>query len=65
VPAYASVSEAEFLDHKWQAKNSITNIAKLLAALKGWCRRRSSRTRMRGFERAPIRERCRLLLVAD
>ena len=33
IPAYANVSEAEFLDHKWQAKNSITNIGKLLAAL--------------------------------
>ena len=30
VPAYAGVSEAEFLDHKWQAKNSITNVGKLL-----------------------------------
>ena len=32
IPAYAAVSEAEFLDHKWQAKHSITNISKLLAA---------------------------------
>ena len=33
IPAYANVSEAEFLDHKWQAKHSITNVAKLMAAL--------------------------------
>src|SRR5690348_7435426 len=35
VPAYAAVTEAEFLDHKWQAKHSITQPPKLLAALKG------------------------------
>ena len=35
IPAYANVTEAEFLDHHWQAKHSITNIRKLLAALQG------------------------------
>src|SRR5690349_25127113 len=35
IPAYAGVSEAEFLDHKWQAKSSITNVGKLLATVKG------------------------------
>jgi lysine 2,3-aminomutase len=33
VPAYASVTEEQFLDHNWQAKNSITSPAKLLAAV--------------------------------
>src|SRR5262249_57017552 len=33
IPAYAGVSEEQFLDHKWQAKSSITNVAKLLAAV--------------------------------
>ncbi len=33
IPAYAGVSEETFLDHKWQAKSSITNVAKLLAAV--------------------------------
>jgi len=33
IPAYASVSEEQFLDHKWQAKSSITNVAKLLQAV--------------------------------
>ena len=33
IPAYANVTEAEFLDHKWQAKHTITNLAKLIAAL--------------------------------
>ncbi|HEY6878861.1 MAG TPA: hypothetical protein VI299_12615, partial [Polyangiales bacterium] len=30
VPAYAHVSRAEFLDDKWQARNSITRPEKLL-----------------------------------
>src|SRR5690348_5898596 len=33
IPAYASVTEEQFLDHNWQAKNSITNPAKLLATV--------------------------------
>ncbi|HSS39453.1 MAG TPA: KamA family radical SAM protein, partial [Polyangia bacterium] len=35
IPAYAQISEAEFLDHKWQAKHSVTNVPKLLAAVSG------------------------------
>ena len=35
VPAYAEVGEAEFLDHRWQAKHTITKIPKLLEALAG------------------------------
>ena len=33
IPAYAAVTEEQFLDHNWQAKNSITSPAKLLAAV--------------------------------
>ncbi len=33
IPAYRLVDEATFLDHTWQAKNSITNPAKLLQAV--------------------------------
>jgi lysine 2,3-aminomutase len=54
VPAYAQVSEAEFLDHKWQAKNSITNIPKLLATLKGLVSDAFIADAQRGFERAPM-----------
>src|SRR5258708_24641106 len=32
---YAHVDESLFLDHSWQARNSITNIEKLQAALSG------------------------------
>jgi lysine 2,3-aminomutase len=54
IPAYAGVSEAEFLDHKWQAKNSITNISKLLAALSGLVSDSFIADAQRGFERAPM-----------
>lgn len=33
IPAYAEVGEEQFLDHLWQARNSITKPAKLLDAL--------------------------------
>ena len=35
IPAYREISDAQFLDHRWQAKHSITNVPKLLAALEG------------------------------
>lgn len=34
IPAYAEVTEEQFLDHRWQAKNTITRPAKLLEALR-------------------------------
>jgi len=54
VPSYANVSEAEFLDHKWQAKHSITNIGKLLATLEGLVSEGFIADAQRGFERAPM-----------
>src|SRR3954447_25726774 len=54
IPSYANVSEAEVLDHKWQAKHSITNIAKLLAALEGLVSDAFIADAQRGFERAPM-----------
>ncbi len=54
VPAYASVGEAEFLDHKWQAKSSITNIHKLLAALRGLVSEDFIKDAERGFASAPM-----------
>ncbi len=35
IPAYRDVTEAQFLDHNWQAKNSITKIDKLIATVQG------------------------------
>ena len=54
IPAYAQVTRAEFLDHKWQAKHSITNIAKLLATLEGLVSEGFIADARGGFERAPM-----------
>ena len=54
IPAYGGVSEAEFLDHRWQAKHSITNINKLLAALEGLVSESFVADAQRGFEKAPM-----------
>jgi lysine 2,3-aminomutase len=54
IPAYAEISEPEFLDHRWQAKNSITNIKKLLETLKGLVSDAFIADAERGFERAPM-----------
>jgi len=54
IPAYADVGPAEFLDHKWQAKHSITNIPKLLATLSGLVSEEFVADAQRGFERAPM-----------
>src|SRR5262249_16309320 len=54
IPAYAAVSEAEFLDHRWQAKHSITNIPKLLATVSGLVSDAFVADAQRGFERAPM-----------
>jgi lysine 2,3-aminomutase len=54
IPAYAGVSEAEFLDHSWQAKHSITNIPKLLAAVKGLVPEDFFADAEAGFKGAPM-----------
>jgi lysine 2,3-aminomutase len=54
VPAYAGISAAEFLDHTWQAKHSITNIPKLLAALKGLVSDAFIADAEAGFKQAPM-----------
>src|SRR6201999_461921 len=33
IPAYRKVDEATFLDHNWQAKSSITRVAKLVETI--------------------------------
>jgi len=54
VPAYAAVTEAEFLDHRWQAKHSITKIPKLLEALRGLVSDDFIKDAEGGFARAPM-----------
>ena len=54
IPSYAGVSEAEFLDHRWQAKHSITNARKLLDAIKGLAPESFFQDAEAGFARAPM-----------
>lgn len=54
IPAYASVTEEQFLDHNWQAKHTITNPAKLLAALQNLVSPQFIEDAEQGFKRAPM-----------
>jgi lysine 2,3-aminomutase len=54
IPAYKDVTEAQFLDHKWQAKHSITKPKKLLAALEGLVSEAFIEDAARGFARSPM-----------
>ena len=54
IHAYSKVSEADFLDHQWQAKNSITNIPRLLTALEGLVSPEFIRDAENGFQHAPM-----------
>ena len=54
IPAYSEIDEATFLDHKWQAKNSITKPDKLLAALQGLVPQSFYDDVAEGFKRAPM-----------
>lgn len=54
IPAYANVTEEQFLDHNWQAKNSITNPAKLLAAVKELVPSTFIEDAEQGFKHSPM-----------
>jgi lysine 2,3-aminomutase len=54
IPAYANVSEEQFLDHTWQAKNSITKPAKLFDLLAGQLDEAFIDDVKSGFARAPM-----------
>lgn len=54
IPAYAEISEAQFLDHTWQAKHTITNVQKLLKALEGLVSPAFIEDAEQGFARAPM-----------
>ena len=54
IPAYANVDEATFLDHSWQAKSSITNPQKLLAAVQDLVPQSFYDDVAEGFHRAPM-----------
>lgn len=54
IPAYRNVSEQDFLDHKWQARNSITKPAKLLEALQELVPQSFYEDVAAGFRRSPM-----------
>lgn len=54
IPAYRDVSEATFLDHNWQAKNSITQVPRLMAALRELVHEEFIRDAEDGFRRSPM-----------
>ena len=54
IPAYRDVDEATFLDHKWQAKKTITRPDKLLKALQELTSDSFIKDVEEGFARAPM-----------
>jgi lysine 2,3-aminomutase len=54
IPAYAKVTEAEFLDHKWQLKNSITSVSTLLSTLRDLVSDEFYEDVKEGFQKAPM-----------
>ena len=54
IPAYQSIPEEQFLDHNWQARNSITKPAKLLDALQGLVPESFHKDVTAGFTLAPM-----------
>jgi lysine 2,3-aminomutase len=54
IPAYREIDEATFLDHNWQAKNSITNPQRLLAAVQDLVPQSFYDDVATGFSRSPM-----------
>src|SRR5439155_26884387 len=54
IPAYRRIDEATFLDHGWQAKNSITNPQKLLQAVQDLVPQSFYDDVAEGFHRSPM-----------
>src|SRR3954451_24200397 len=54
IPAYAGVTDEQFLDHKWQAKKSITRPDKLLEALEGLVSADFIKDAEAGFAHSPM-----------
>ncbi|MEM9072996.1 MAG: KamA family radical SAM protein [Myxococcota bacterium] len=54
IPAFAEIDEETFLNHRWQMKNSITKVEKLLAAVSGLVSESFLEDAAAGFKRAPM-----------
>src|SRR5271166_2380147 len=64
IPAYKAVDEATFLDHAWQAKNSITKVAKLVETIQELVPPGFVEDLEAGMKRAPMSVRVRPYLVS-
>lgn len=54
IPAYANLDASEFMSHLWQARNTITNVSKLLEALQGIVTTEFLEDAQKGFSAAPM-----------
>lgn len=54
IPAFADVTEEEFLDYKWQMKNSLYGEAKLMELMEGVAPKEFIDDARRGFAKAPM-----------
>jgi lysine 2,3-aminomutase len=64
IPAYRDVSEAQFLDHVWQAKNSIIKIDKLISTIQDLASPEFIKDIELGMKKAPMSVRVSPYLVA-
>lgn len=65
VPRYAGVDEATFLDHLWQARNSVKTPDELFAAIEGLVDEAFIADARGGFEHAPMAVRVSPYLIAS
>ena len=59
IPAYADIDELTFLDHNWQARNTVTRIEKLLGALSGLASPKFLADAIEGLRLSPMSMRVR------
>jgi lysine 2,3-aminomutase len=64
IPAYRDVTEAQFLDHNWQAKASITKIDKLISTIQELCAPEFIKDIEMGMKVAPMSVRVSPYLVS-
>lgn len=64
IPAYKAVDEATFLDHSWQAKNSITKVSKLVETIQDLVPTGFVEDLESGMKRAPMSVRVSPYLVS-
>src|SRR5579863_8716152 len=64
IPAYREVTEAQFLDHAWQAKNSIVKIDKLISTIQDLSAPEFIKDIEQGMKKAPMSVRVSPYLVS-